>query len=129
MASGNSGESGSDRNYTEAVGTRLTPRTKRAFDEFKDERELGNAQAMRRLIRRGLDVERGEIDPELPRPVLAGIGANLLGLAVIALPFAIDAITPDTFTSELGSVLIITGILLSFLSSLIFAAYLLYRQV
>jgi hypothetical protein len=42
-------------NYTEAVGTRLTPKTKRRFDDYKQREELGNSEALRRLVRTGLD--------------------------------------------------------------------------
>jgi hypothetical protein len=44
-------------NYSEAVGTRLTPQTKRQFDEYQDENELSNSQALRRLVREGLATE------------------------------------------------------------------------
>jgi hypothetical protein len=42
-------------NYTEAVGTRLSPRTMRQFKRFKEEREVGNAEALRRLTREALE--------------------------------------------------------------------------
>jgi hypothetical protein len=43
------------RNYTETIGTRLTPQTKRQFDEYREANELGKTEAARRLIRDGLD--------------------------------------------------------------------------
>lgn len=46
-------------NYTEAVGTRLTPKTKRRFDQYKEEEEIGNSEALRRIIRSGLDDDNG----------------------------------------------------------------------
>lgn len=47
-----------NENYTEAVGTRLTPQMKERFDVYKDENQLGNSQALRRIIETGLDAEQ-----------------------------------------------------------------------
>lgn len=44
-------------NYSETVGTRLSPETKRRLDAYKDEHEVGNAEAVRRLVRQALDSE------------------------------------------------------------------------
>lgn len=52
MSAGNSGE---NQNYSEAVGTRLTPRMKRQFDQYKEANELGNSQALRELVSEGLE--------------------------------------------------------------------------
>ena len=48
-------DSGDTRNYSETVGTRLTPQTKRQFDQYRKDNELGKTEAARRLIRDGLD--------------------------------------------------------------------------
>jgi hypothetical protein len=40
--------------YSETVGTRLAPQTKRQFDQYKQDNEIGNAEAARRLIRDSL---------------------------------------------------------------------------
>jgi hypothetical protein len=52
MSADNSDDS---RNYTETVGTRLTPQTKRQFDEYREANEIGKTEAARRLIRDSLD--------------------------------------------------------------------------
>jgi hypothetical protein len=56
-------ESGDDipdtHNFTEAVGTRLSPKTKRRFEDYRDREEIGNSEALRRLIRTGLDASDG----------------------------------------------------------------------
>lgn len=52
MSAQDSGDKGS---YTEAVGTRLTPQTMESFESYRDENELGNSEALRRLVRDALD--------------------------------------------------------------------------
>lgn len=44
-----------DRNYTETVSTRLSSQTKENFDRYKEENDLTNAQALRRIVRDELD--------------------------------------------------------------------------
>jgi ferric-dicitrate binding protein FerR (iron transport regulator) len=57
------GDNSEDRhNYTEAVGTRLTPQTKRQFEQYRDGNELSNSEALRRIVRSGLQAEM-EKDP------------------------------------------------------------------
>lgn len=54
-----SGQKSDDENfYTEPVGTRLSPQTKEAFEEFTDRNELSNSEALRRLLRSGLEPDR-----------------------------------------------------------------------
>jgi hypothetical protein len=48
-------DSDESRNYSETVGTRLTPQTKRQFDQYRQDNELGKTEAARRLIRAALD--------------------------------------------------------------------------
>ena len=55
-------DSGDTRNYSETVGTRLTPQTKRQFDNYREENELGKTEAARRLIRDGLDGTNDTLD-------------------------------------------------------------------
>lgn len=57
--------------YTEAVGTRLSPQTKERFDQYTEENELSNSEALRRLIRASLEPDR--------RTTLAG-GMSLAGV-------------------------------------------------
>lgn len=52
--------------YTEAVGTRLTPQTKEQFDEYTEENELSNSEALRRLLRESLEPDQ--------RTLLTGAG-------------------------------------------------------
>lgn len=54
-------DSDDSRNYSETVGTRLTPQTKRQFDQYREDNELGKTEAARRLIRDSLD----DTDPTL----------------------------------------------------------------
>lgn len=54
-----------EHNYSEAVGTRLSPRTKRQFDDYKEEHEIGNAEALRRLVRQGLEAENDNPRPDV----------------------------------------------------------------
>lgn len=56
---------GDEGSYSEAVGTRLSPKTKRRFDSYKDAEEIGNAEALRRLTRDALD-RRDEPDADTP---------------------------------------------------------------
>lgn len=51
-------DSDSNQNYTQAVSTRLAPDTKERYDEFRDESDLGNAQALRRLVAVALEQEQ-----------------------------------------------------------------------
>jgi hypothetical protein len=51
-------DSGATENYSQAVSTRLTPSTKERYDRFRDEHDLGNAQALRRLVRVALEQEQ-----------------------------------------------------------------------
>ena len=57
----NGQNSDDSHNYSEAVGTRLTPQTKRQFDQYRDRNELSNSQALRRLIRTALDESRPQL--------------------------------------------------------------------
>jgi len=55
-------DSDDSRNYSETVGTRLTPQTKRQFDDYREANELGKTEAARRLIREALsDTIRNQI--------------------------------------------------------------------
>jgi hypothetical protein len=54
-------KSDDSRHYSEAVGTRLTPQTKRQFNQYRDENELSNSQALRRLIRDSLNESRPQL--------------------------------------------------------------------
>jgi Flp pilus assembly protein TadB len=45
------------RNYTETVSTRVSSRTKRRFDRYREANELAKSQALRELIRSGLKGE------------------------------------------------------------------------
>lgn len=51
-------DSDSTQNYSQAVSTRLTRETKDRYDRFRDEHDLGNAQALRRLVRVALEQEQ-----------------------------------------------------------------------
>ena len=61
--------------YTEAVGTRLSPQTKEKFDRYKEENELSNSEALRRLI-------RSQLEPDHHNSLL---GASLLAGVLWAL--------------------------------------------
>lgn len=76
-----SGEDSDDSpNYSETVGTRLSPETKRRLDEYKDEHEVGNAEAVRRLVRQALDKEvRDKIQLATAAAGLGYIAAFLVG--------------------------------------------------
>jgi len=60
------------RNYSETVGTRLTPQTKRQFDEYREDNELGKTAAARRLIREALDDTDETLDTVNKASILAG---------------------------------------------------------
>jgi len=80
MSNGNAEDESNDgHNYTEAVGTRLSPETRDRLEEYKGEHEISNSEALRRLVRSGLDVEH-ENDRA---PLLTGMYvAGLLGVLV-----------------------------------------------
>jgi len=65
-------ESDESRNYSETVGTRLTPQTKRQFDEYREANELGKTAAARRLIREALDDTDETLDTVNKASILAG---------------------------------------------------------
>jgi hypothetical protein len=65
-------DSDESRNYTKTVGTRLTPQTKRQFDNYRDENELGKTAAARRLIRQALDDTDDTLDTVNKASLLAG---------------------------------------------------------
>jgi len=52
--------SGDTRNYSETLGTRLTPQTMDRFQEYREKNELGKTEAARRLIRTALDDDIAE---------------------------------------------------------------------
>jgi len=60
------------RNYSETVGTRLTPQTKRQFDEYRETNKLGKTEAARRLIREALDDTDETLDTVNKASLLAG---------------------------------------------------------
>jgi len=65
-------KSDESRNYSETVGTRLTPQTKRQFDEYRERNELGKTAAARRLIRQALDDTDDTLDTVNKASLLAG---------------------------------------------------------
>ena len=91
------GKTGETKNYSETVGTRLTPQTKRQFEDYRTTNELGKTEAARRLIREGLDDTDETLDTVQKLSIFAGIGyiavyvvggigvAGALGGAFIAL--------------------------------------------
>lgn len=71
-------------NYTEAVGTRLTPKTRRRLKAYEEREEASTAEALRRVVRSGLDAE--EEEPEtfrerLGRAVFLGVLSGYPALA------------------------------------------------
>jgi hypothetical protein len=82
MSDGNTGgKTKEGHNYTEAVGTRLSPETKRRLEDYKEEHEVSNSEALRRLVREGLDAE-DNIDRG---PLTTGLlTAGIIGLIVSA---------------------------------------------
>jgi hypothetical protein len=73
MSGQDSDSDGDSRNYTEAVSTRLSKQVKRRYDTYREDRELGNAQALRRLVRAGLDAEQ-EPDGDARAATVALVG-------------------------------------------------------
>jgi hypothetical protein len=88
MTAANSDSDGSipeTHNYTEAVGTRLTPKTKRRLDDYQEREEAGTSEALRRLIRAGLDADADDgTDPLRNRLIEAGLVLFLLGFPTLA---------------------------------------------
>ena len=78
MSTENSGDS---RNYTETVGTRLTPQTKRQFEDYREQNELGKTEAARRLIRDGLDDTDETLDTVQKLSLFGGIAYIAVYLA------------------------------------------------
>lgn len=65
-----------EQNYTKAVGTRLTPQTKDRFDQYKQRNDLGDSQALRDIVDRGLEAEQDgkelvSVDDTVDREALA----------------------------------------------------------
>ena len=67
-------DSDDTRNYSETVGTRLTPQTKRQFDQYREGNELGKTEAARRLIRDGLDDTDDTLDTVQKLSIFGAIG-------------------------------------------------------
>jgi hypothetical protein len=87
MTAANSDSDGSipeTHNYTEAVGTRLTPKTKRRLDDYQEREEAGTSEALRRLIRAGLEADADNGDTLRDRLLRAGLIALLLGYPTVA---------------------------------------------
>lgn len=93
-----------NHNYEKPVSTRLTPQTKRQFDDWRDTHELSDAQALRRLTRQALDDSR----PTLQVSMLS-LGFAYIVAYVLAGPSGGSAV---------GGVGIITGLLYSFFPTL-----------
>ena len=68
------GKTGETKNYSETVGTRLTPQTKRQFEEYREANELGKTEAARRLIRDGLDDTDDTLDTIQKLSIFGAIG-------------------------------------------------------
>ena len=66
-------DSENSTHYSETVGTRLSPETKTRFDEYKEENQLGNAKAARRLIRESLENNSVARSPILLTTLIAGL--------------------------------------------------------
>jgi len=77
------------RNYSETVGTRLTPQTKRQFDDYREANEIGKTEAARRLIREALD----DTDETLQT---VNKTALLAGFTYVILYFTADPATAGT---------------------------------
>lgn len=74
-----SGQNSDDENfYTEPVGTRLSPQTKEAFEDYAERNELSNSEALRRLLRSSLEPDRNA------GLLGAGVMAGALWVALIA---------------------------------------------
>ena len=69
-------------NYSRTVGTRLTPQTKRQFDEYREANELGKTEAARRLIRDSLDDTDATLDTVNKTSLVAG--AAYVAVVVVA---------------------------------------------
>jgi hypothetical protein len=54
------GKSRETKNYSETLGTRLTPQTMDRFQQYREANELGKTEAARRLIRSALDDDTAE---------------------------------------------------------------------
>ena len=70
------------RNYSETVGTRLTPQTKRQFDQYREGNELGKTEAARRLIRDGLDGTNETLDTVQKLSIFGAVG--YIGVFIVA---------------------------------------------
>jgi len=88
-------------NYTEAVGTRLSPQTMEQFEDYKDKHGIGNAEALRRLTRSGLKAESREREISVYSSgfVVAGMVGVILGLAGEL----------DVFLFAFSAALVVTG--------------------
>ena len=75
-------DSGDTRNYSETVGTRLTPHTKRQFDQYREDNELGKTEAARRLIRDGLDDTDETLDTVQKLSIFGAVG--YIGMYAVA---------------------------------------------
>ena len=75
------GKTGETKNYSETVGTRLTPQTKRQFEDYRTANELGKTEAARRLIREGLDDTDETLDTVQKLSLFGGIAYIAVYLA------------------------------------------------
>lgn len=71
-------------NYTEPISARLSPETKGRFDDYADRHTIGTAEAVRRLIRTGLDESDNDGTKITDQVITAGATAIVLGYPVLA---------------------------------------------
>lgn len=71
-------------NYTEMVGTRVTSDTKQRFDNYADREGVGKSEALRRLIRSGLDHADTEASTLADRLAPAALAVLVVGYPTYA---------------------------------------------
>jgi hypothetical protein len=80
---GNSGDSDKSGPYREAVTTRVTPQNYERYERYTEQESLSKSEALRQLIRSGLDRELDDNENEQEQTSSGDTGTGLLILGTI----------------------------------------------
>jgi hypothetical protein len=87
----------------ERVQTRADPDVKTRIEEYADDREIGQAEAVRRLIDEGLDAKGYPVDPEVVADGGAVVRPLLRTMTAVACVIGILAVAGAFLAAEAGA--------------------------
>lgn len=108
-----SDESGEEWNYTVPASTRLSTQTSERLDKYQEQEDIGKSEALRRLIRSGLDEHLNTEEEDEPESTETGdillILGGLIGAGVL-LGYASGGGNPDQWLLYLALGLVAAGL-------------------